>query len=271
MLKLPPGPKVEALQNKSNGDDKKKGNSQSPPKHARLTFAQTIAETADGFDSVAGLAQFFAQPANVSIDGSGINHAFITPDVAKKAIPFLHPAAPLNKSAQQFVFETGEMNDFAVDGNMMAQAIDADRAGDKRFRFARGLAAAQNGLGAQHDFARRERFRNIVVRSQLETDNAIDFLRLGCKHENGNVPGEGVTLKNFADLQARHFRQHQIENDQDRRFFARPTQTGRAVRGGDDIESGGAFKSANQYFDNVGFVFDDENFLFRGRAHDHQF
>ena len=71
----------------------------------------------------------------------------------------------------------------------------------------------------------------------------------------------GVALKNFADFQAGHFRQHQIENDQDRRFFARPTQTGRAIRGGDDIESGGAFESANQYFDDVGFVFDDENFF----------
>src|SRR6266481_5048269 len=158
MFKLLPGSQPKALQNKSSGDDKKKGNSQSPPKHARLTFAQTIAETADGFDSVAGLAQFLAQPANVSIDGSGINHAFITPDVAQQSIPLLHPAAPLNKSAQQFVFETGEMNDFAVNGNMMAQAIDSDRAGDKRFRFARGLGASQNGLSSEHDFARRERF-----------------------------------------------------------------------------------------------------------------
>src|SRR6266481_9020352 len=158
MFKLLPGSQPEALQNKDSGDNKKKGDSESPPKHARLTFAQTIAETADGFDSVAGLAQLLAQPANVSIDGAGINLAFITPDVAKQAVPLLHPAAPLNKSAQQFVFETGEMNDFAVDGNMMAQAIDADRAGDKRFRFARGFAAAQNRLGAQHDFARREWF-----------------------------------------------------------------------------------------------------------------
>src|SRR5207237_3337201 len=158
MLKLPPGPEVKALQKKGCGDGKKKGDSKSPPKHARLVFAQTIAETADSFDSVAGLAQLFAQAANVSVDGAGINHAFITPDVAKQAVPLLHPAAPLHKSAQQFVFETGKMNDFAVDGNMMAQAIHADRAGDKRFRFARGLAATQNGLSAEHDFARRERF-----------------------------------------------------------------------------------------------------------------
>src|SRR2546423_15267983 len=131
MLKLPPGTLVKALQNKGSGDDKKKGDSKSPPRHARLILAQTIAETADGFDSVAGLAQLFAQPTDVSIDGAGINHAFITPDVAEQAVPLLHPAAPLNQSAQQFVFETGEMNDFAVHGNMMAQAIDPDRAGDK--------------------------------------------------------------------------------------------------------------------------------------------
>src|SRR5207302_2950763 len=125
---------------KGSGDDNKNPNSNDPPKHARLAFAQTIAETTDSFDSVASLAQLLAQPANVSIDGAGINHAFITPDVAKQAVPLLHPAAPLHKSAQQFVFETGKMNDFAVDGNMMAQAIDADRAGDKRFRFARSVA-----------------------------------------------------------------------------------------------------------------------------------
>src|SRR6266478_2545409 len=98
MLKLPPGPKVKALQNKSSGDDKKKGNSQSPPMHARLTFAQTIAKTADSFDSVAGLAQLLAQPADVGIDGAGIDHAFVTPDVAEQAVPLLHPAAPLHQS-----------------------------------------------------------------------------------------------------------------------------------------------------------------------------
>src|SRR5207253_234522 len=142
-----------ALHVKGSSDDKKKCDCNNPPMHARLTFAQTITETTDSFDSVASLAQLLAQPANVSIDGAGINHAFITPDVAKQAVPLLHPAAPLHKSAQQFVFETGKMNDFAVDGNMMAQAIDADRAGDKRFRFARSVAATQNGLSAQHYFA----------------------------------------------------------------------------------------------------------------------
>src|SRR5437660_757528 len=158
MLKLLPGSQPKALHVKGGSDDKKKCDCNNPPMHARLTFAQTITETTDSFDSVASLAQLLAQPADVSIDGAGIDDAFITPDVAEQAVPLLHPAAPLNKSAQQFVFEPGEMNDFAVDGNMMAQAIDPDRAGDKRLRFGRSLAPAQNRLSTQHDFARGERF-----------------------------------------------------------------------------------------------------------------
>src|SRR5438270_3691330 len=158
MFKLLPGTQVKALQKKGSGDDNKKPNCNNPPKHARLTFAQTIAKTADSFDSVASLAQFLAQPADVGIDGAGIDHAFVTPDVAEQAVPLLHPAAPLHQSAQQFVLEAGEMNYFTVDGNMMAQAINPDRAGDKRLRFARSFAAAQNRLSAQHDFARGERF-----------------------------------------------------------------------------------------------------------------
>src|SRR5438477_1751177 len=158
MLKLLPGTQVKALQKKASGDDKKKGDCNNPPMHARLTFAQTIAKTADSFDSVARFAQLLAQPADMSINGAGIDHAFITPDVAEEAVSLLHPAAPLHQSAQQFVLEAGEMKYFAIDGNMMAQAIDPDRAGDKRLGFGRSLAAAQNRLRAQHDFARREWF-----------------------------------------------------------------------------------------------------------------
>src|SRR5438477_10541732 len=158
MFKLLPGTQVKALQKEGSGDDKKKCYCNNPPMHARLTFAQTIAKTADSFDSVASLAQFLAQPADVGIDGAGIDHAFVTPDVAEQAVPLLHPAAPLHQSAQQFVLEAGEMNYFTIDGNMMAQAIDPDRAGDERLHVVWGFAPAQNRLRTQDDFPWRQRF-----------------------------------------------------------------------------------------------------------------
>src|SRR6266567_6076590 len=128
MLKFLPGAQPKALHVKGSGDDNKKPNSDNPPKHARLTFAQTIAKTANSFDSIASLAQFLTQPADVGIDRAGIDHAFVTPDIAEQAVPLLHPTAPLHQGTQQFVLEAGEMNYFTVDGNMMAQAIDPDRA-----------------------------------------------------------------------------------------------------------------------------------------------
>src|SRR4030095_3506312 len=154
MLKFLPGAQPEALHVKSSDDDNKKPNSKNPPKHARLTFAQTIAKTADSFDSIASLAQFLAQAADVGIARAVIDHASVPPDIAEEPVPLLHPAAPLHQSAQQFVFEAGEMNYFTIDGNMMAKSVVPDWAGDKRLRFGRSLAAAQNRLSTQHDFAR---------------------------------------------------------------------------------------------------------------------
>src|SRR2546429_9738550 len=94
MLKLLPGSQPKALHVKGSSDDKKKCDCNNPPMHARLTFAQTIAKTADSFDSVASLAQFLAQPADVGIDRAGIDDAFVTPDMAEHAVPPLRPAAP---------------------------------------------------------------------------------------------------------------------------------------------------------------------------------
>src|SRR5207244_13474355 len=128
MFKLLPGTQVKALQKEGSGDDKKKCYCNNPPMHARLTFAQTIAKTADSFDSVASLAQFLAQPADVGIDRAGIDHAFVTPDIAAQAVPLLHPTAPLHQGPQHFVLEAGELHYFNFDGNMIAQALSSDRA-----------------------------------------------------------------------------------------------------------------------------------------------
>src|SRR5437763_12221024 len=129
MLKLLPGTQIKALQKKGGGDEKKKYDCNNPPMHARLTFAQTIAKTADSFDRVASLAQFLAQPADVGIDRAGIDHAFVTPDIAEQAVPLLHPAAPLHQSTQKFVLEAGVMNYFNIERNMMEYTIVLVHAG----------------------------------------------------------------------------------------------------------------------------------------------
>src|SRR5205085_11349148 len=98
MLKLLPGTQVKALQKKDCSDDEKKCDCNNPPMHARLTFAQTIAKTADSFDLVASLAQFLAQSSYVGLDGAGLDQAYVTPDVAMLSVPLLHQAPPLHQS-----------------------------------------------------------------------------------------------------------------------------------------------------------------------------
>src|SRR5689334_22820491 len=116
MLEILPRFHIETLeQNSSHRSDCEEDNSKKPPMHARLTFAQTIAEAANSFDRVTGLAQLLPQSAHVSIDCTGVDHAFVTPDVAEEPITFLNAPAALHQGAQQLEFDASEMNDPAID------------------------------------------------------------------------------------------------------------------------------------------------------------
>src|ERR1700745_409149 len=132
MLEILPWSQINAPDDKgSAGRDNKQCNSKNPPMHARSTFAQTVAETANSFDRVAGLAQFLPQSTHMSINGTGVDYTFVTPDIAEQAIAFLNAAAALHQRAKQFEFDAGEMHDLAIDQNLMAQSVDVDRTGDK--------------------------------------------------------------------------------------------------------------------------------------------
>ena len=61
-----------------------------------LLFAEPIAETAHGFNRVAGFAQLLAQTTHVRVHGAGVDHAFVAPDVVEQFIALLHPASALD-------------------------------------------------------------------------------------------------------------------------------------------------------------------------------
>ena len=61
-----------------------------------LLFAEPIAETAHGFNRVAGFTEFFAQSAHVRVHGAGVDHAFVAPDVVEQFIALLHAAPALD-------------------------------------------------------------------------------------------------------------------------------------------------------------------------------
>ena len=72
-------------------------------------------------------------------------------------------------------------------------------------------AAPEHCFDAGDKFHHSERFCHIVVSSQCQSVDLINFSSLGCKHDNGI----GVLLPDkSAQLQAIHLRHHDIQNRQ---------------------------------------------------------
>src|SRR4029077_10386974 len=86
-------------------------------KSSALGFSQPITETADGFNRVTSLAQFFTQPAHVRVHRASVDHAFVAPNFVKQPIAVLHAATALHQCAQQLELETGQVHLLAVNAN----------------------------------------------------------------------------------------------------------------------------------------------------------
>ncbi len=91
-------------------------------------------------------------------------------------------------------------------------------------------AAAENGFDSQNDFARTKRLRYVIVGAEFKSDDAIDFFGFGRQHHDRNLSRRRIGLENFANFEAGHFWQHEIEDDQVRLFLARFLPAGGAVR-----------------------------------------
>ena len=81
------------------------------------------------------------------------------------------------------------------------------------------------------------------------------------------MPCSRVTLQNLANFETRHFRQHQIENDEGRLFAPRFVEAGRTIAGRGNDEPARFAQIEHEQIDNVLLVFDDEDGFARHRDH----
>src|SRR5438093_6955476 len=65
-----------------------------------IIFSQPITEAADGFNRVAGFAEFFAQAAHVRIHCACVDDAFVAPDFIQQPIAVLYAAPALHQFLQ---------------------------------------------------------------------------------------------------------------------------------------------------------------------------
>src|SRR5919201_5349871 len=105
---------------------------------------------------------------------------------------------------------TGDIDDQLPDHNRRAWGNDA--------------RAAEHGPDARHNFLRGKWLDDVVVRAQLETEDAIHLLIPGREHDDRERAGGLVPTQAATDFQTVYLRQHQIEKHQVRRRAPDPTE-----------------------------------------------
>ena len=82
-----------------------------------------------------------------------------------------------------------------------------------------GLHKPQETPNARHELARRKRFRDIVVRPEIQTRNTVGFLRPGGQKDDRRLK---AGLAQFAaNLETAFSRQHHIKENEVKRLLER--------------------------------------------------
>ena len=98
-----------------------------------------------------------------------------------------------------------------------------------------GPAAAQHGADTRHQFARIERFWQVVVGAHFEAHDTVDVLAFGGEHDDGGLVAGAAQAA--ADRQAVFAGQHQVQHQQVVALAQPQLVHGSGVFGGEDVEA----------------------------------
>jgi len=201
---------------------------------------------------------FFADAADVDVDGTRGDVGSVAPDGVEKMIAGKNAAEVAGEVIQQAKFGGGGGNGLpsnredhggGVDGNFS----DGEGSGGKG-----ALEAAQHGFDPGHEFARAEGFRDIVVGAKFETENTIGLAAF-CGQENDGNGGEAGSLANgAAEFESVFAGNHDVENEEGR---ALAFGVGDHV-GADGVDADGEAVILQVVADeagDIGIVFDNED------------
>src|SRR6266481_551877 len=161
-------------------------------------------------------------------------------------------------------FECAERDGFAGMADAIGSWIDREASDFDDARGVNGrLRPAEQGFNAGDQFARAEGLGDVIVGAHFEADDAVGFVAASREHEDRKTV-EGLVLADFAaNVQAGHFRKHEIEKKQiGWRFFQGGKAAG-AVEGGVDLKPLVGKVVADE-FDDVSIVFNYQYALHEG-------
>src|ERR1700731_555162 len=82
-------------------------------------------------------------------------------------------------------------------------------------------AATLDSFDPQEDFAWTKGLRDVVLSAELEAGDPVMFARLRAQDNDWDMARGAIRFEDLANLDAGHFREHEIENNQPWRFRSR--------------------------------------------------
>ncbi len=157
---------------------------------------------------------FFAQSPDINIDRTRGHEGSLFPDRIKKLIAGEDAAAMRGQVFQQAKFAHCGQNVASVDLHGHRGDVDFQIAEPEHFTAARRLTQpAQHAADAGDQFARAERFGDVVIAAEFETFDAVGFGGLGSQ-ENDRRRGQDRSLPDVAaEFEAVGAGQHHIQQE----------------------------------------------------------
>jgi hypothetical protein len=154
-------------------------------------------------------------------------------------------------------------NEFSADRERHGGWIDRDFTNGERAGRKRAFEAAEYGLYAGHEFAGAERLGDVIVGSDLKTEDAVSFTALGSEENYRHGSESGCLADRAAEFETVFAGDHDVEHEE-RWTLARGVRDHCGAVGIDaDGKSIVLQVVANQAGD-IGIVFDDEDAWFHG-------
>ena len=176
---------------------------------------ETVALAAQGLDAPGVPPEFFAQAADVGVDGAGVDGAGVAPDLLQQRVARLRAAPAFEQQAEQLELGGRQVELLAVEGDLEIAPVDDEFADGQPVVAPLGPAhAPQHGFHPQDEFARAEGLGHVIVRADFQPGDALGGLALGGEHQHGDRGGVRLGFELAADLLAVHVREHQVEHDE---------------------------------------------------------
>lgn len=188
----------------------------------------------DGFGGVFGVeAEFGAEGFYVGVDGAVHGGAGVFPGLFEELLAGEDAAGLPEEDGEEFVFVRGEVERVAAAGDAHGGGLVVE---EGRGRLGYALATAEDGADAGHDGAGGEGFGDVVVSSEFEAEDVVDFGIARGEEEDGDL-GELADL--LAEVEAGEVREADVEDGEVGGVAGKMIEAG---LGGGDVGDGEVFR-----------------------------